>query len=325
MRPDPHRRISSKDEFAYKQGEELFLNAMNIGLQKIELPPIPQRVDLPLIYIVGAPRSGTTLLYQLLSKHLDVGYVSNIMARFWARPSVGIHIANAVLGDNPDSAPVFESTQGQTPVPAGPHEFGYFWRYWLHLDKNLTHHLTKEDLSRVDKKKLTHTLRSEILGASGKSFVFKTVIAGFCARFLTELHPKSLFIHIHRNQRDIARSLLRCRKDRYGNYHTWWSLIPAAGPFKCKNPGEEVGLQTRYCCAEMTEELDTPGVSSISVNYEDICASPKTIIQQIRTALSPWGNVPAIIRNDFSSFEIHREPPLSASLEEGISKGLKVD
>ena len=42
--------------------------------------------SVPLLFIVGVPRSGTTLLYQLMCTHLDVGYVSNAMARWWMAP-----------------------------------------------------------------------------------------------------------------------------------------------------------------------------------------------------------------------------------------------
>ena len=34
------------------------------------------------IFIIGAPRSGSTLLYQLLVKHTRVGYISNLMSLF---------------------------------------------------------------------------------------------------------------------------------------------------------------------------------------------------------------------------------------------------
>ena len=51
----------------------------------------PRRHDRPLryppIFIVGPPRSGTTLVYQALIEYLDVGYLSNFHGWFWGAPS----------------------------------------------------------------------------------------------------------------------------------------------------------------------------------------------------------------------------------------------
>lgn len=320
MKSDPHFKDISEGRFAYKEDEESFLGAVNLGLQHMDLPEMESREDLPLIYIVGAPRSGTTLLSQFLSRHLDVGYVSNLMARFWARPSVGAFVARAVLGENPDSAPEYKSAHGMTFVPAGPHEFGFFWRHWLKLDSCRTHHLTDEELDRVDADNFKKNLEAEILGSFGKPVVFKTVVAGFAAHFLTRLHSRSLFINVIRDQKDVARSLLRCRKERYGDYETWWSLIPKAWPFDCSGPGEEVALQVRHCCAEIAVELSRPGVTSISVQYEDLCSNPKRVLETIQNSLALWGDVPEIIRNDFRSLKYQSGHLLNIELEAAIAR-----
>ena len=320
---DPHLGAACTGAFAYNTLSEDFFSALNTGLQHIALPQQQRRSDLPIVYIVGAPRTGTTLLSQLISRHLDVGYVSNILARFWARPSVGVFLSQAILGDNPDAAPAFESTHGRTANPAGPHEFGYFWRHWLRLDACRTHHLTPEDIASVDAPGLTRALEEELLGASGKPFVFKTVVAGFCARFLTQIHPRSLFVYVDRNARDVARSLLRCRMERYGNYHTWWSLKPSTWPFACDTPGEEAALQVTHCCAEILDELNSPSVNSIHLTYQDICTDPQGVLERIRSALQPWGIVPAMVRDDFRPFAVHHEPPLDAQMEADINKVLR--
>ncbi|MCB0031474.1 MAG: sulfotransferase, partial [Anaerolineales bacterium] len=44
---------------------------------------------LQLLFVVGAPRSGTTLLYQLLATRFAVSYFNNFTARFTAAPLLG--------------------------------------------------------------------------------------------------------------------------------------------------------------------------------------------------------------------------------------------
>jgi hypothetical protein len=40
----------------------------------------------PVFFIVGAPRSGTTLLLQTIINHYNLGYINNFIARFWEAP-----------------------------------------------------------------------------------------------------------------------------------------------------------------------------------------------------------------------------------------------
>ena len=39
----------------------------------------------PFVFVVGAPRSGTTLLTQVIAHCFDAGYICNLTARFCAR------------------------------------------------------------------------------------------------------------------------------------------------------------------------------------------------------------------------------------------------
>jgi ABC-type oligopeptide transport system ATPase subunit len=55
-------------------------------------------------FIVGLPRSGTTLLSQLLAYSLDAGYTTNFAARFWLAPVHGLRLGRrggVVAGEDP--------------------------------------------------------------------------------------------------------------------------------------------------------------------------------------------------------------------------------
>jgi hypothetical protein len=51
------------------------------------------------VFVLGVPRSGTTLTSQLLAYCLDAGYVNNAAARFWLAPVHGIRLARLIAGD----------------------------------------------------------------------------------------------------------------------------------------------------------------------------------------------------------------------------------
>ena len=82
MMYDPHESGPRTSPFAKNTAENIFFT-LNTILHSADLPG-PETVGdvtrLPLVYIVGVPRSGTTLLAQILCSYLPVGYINNLIA-----------------------------------------------------------------------------------------------------------------------------------------------------------------------------------------------------------------------------------------------------
>lgn len=290
---DPHELGERLPRFAKQERDEQFLAELNHALLRVSLtalPGAPNPERLPILYIVGVPRSGTTLLSQLVSRYLPVGYINNLIARCWLRPAIGIALSRSLFGDHAREGITFHSSYGTTQEVVGPHEFGYFWRHWLPLDQAPNHHLSAEAQASVDQPGLKRALEEEILGAFGAPVVFKNVICGFHAALLTRLHPASLFIHITRDPYAAATSILEARHLRYGSYDVWWSLKPSSYPFRHRgDPAAEVAQQVLDCRQEFERELAQPGVRSMTVTYEDLCASPATVLDVICQGVQRFG------------------------------------
>jgi LPS sulfotransferase NodH len=317
MRSDPHEHEARTPEYAKDERVEALLEAANVALEHADLPR-PSDVDpaaLPLVYVVGAPRSGTTLLYQLLARHLAVGYITNLAARFWLRPSVGIALSRAVLGAAPGEQLPLRSAFGTTEGPAGPHEFGYFWRRWLRLDESPTHHLDEAAQGRVDVQGLRSALRWELLAPSGTAVVLKNVVCGFHARLLTRVHPRSLFLHVVRDTGAVARSILASRRERYGAYDAWWSLKPSTYPFDGDNPAAEVVRQAMDCRREIADELAAPGVTALTIDYGDVCAEPKRALRAVQEAVRGLGREVALVGRPPARLDVSQGPQLPEELE----------
>jgi hypothetical protein len=317
---DPHDPGSRQVPYAKVEAEEALLWKLNAVLQHAELPTTQLSVraeSLPIVYIVGVPRSGSTVLSQLVSRYLPLGYINNFIARFWLRPSVGIHLYRTLFGETARHEIALRSTHGVTEGIHGPHEFGYFWRHWLQLDRSRTHHLTEDAVQTLDRVGLKHALEREILGAFATGIVFKNVICGFQASFLTELHPNSLFVHVRREPWEVATSILNCRHERYGSYETWWSLKPSTYPFEIasNDPAAQVAQQVLDCEAEFEHELSRPGVQAMEIRYERLCENPTAALQAICARLRIFGTDLKLLASDIPPLTASRPPGLPAALE----------
>lgn len=294
MEHDPHEAGVRTADYRKNSRDEFYLARLNEILAEAELPnggessPGP---DYPVVYIVGAPRSGTTLLSQLVSRCLPVGYINNLIARFWMRPSVGIRLSSMLLGGSVREKISFSSSFGTTEGVHEPHEFGYFWRRWLEIDGFPTHKIPNDALELLDSEGLRETLKREILGQFRLPVVFKNIICGLQASFLTRVYPKSLFVHIKRDPFMTAASILKSRRERFGCYNTWWSLKPSTWPFTefSGQPAFEVAMQVKECWREIDEELAQHNVLSLQVTYEDLCKAPAKVMSFICESLAKLG------------------------------------
>ena len=316
-----YKKIEPFMQFAKNMDDESFLTAFNKAIINADLfVPATNAIDakdLPIIYVVGVPRSGTTLLSQLLCRYLPVGYINNFIARFWLRPSVGIMLSKIILGKDARKRINFRSVQALTEGPEGPHEFGYFWRHWLKLDDSPNHHLSNIALAAIDRDGLRRALEQEVLASFGAPVVFRNIICGLHADFLTKLHPVSLYVYVKRDPRDVVSSILKCRKDRFGTYGKWWSLKPSTYPFNdSKNdPVIDVIRQVADCRWEMECELASPGINSLTIEYQEMCKDPHATIEAVRSKISDMYRPIQMIDYDSPKFTVSDQSKMPDGLE----------
>jgi hypothetical protein len=291
MHHDPHEAGQRLKDFRKEEALEEYLARLNRYLL-----PFDGDKDLcgpvyPVIYVVGLPRSGTTLLSQLISRYLPFGYINNIIARLWLNPVVGIRLSQAILGSEARERIVFESTHGVTADPWGPHEFGYFWRHWLRLDDAPTHKLSPEHLENVDRTGLRNMLRA-MIGAFAAPLVFKNIICGLQAEFLSQLYPSTLFVLIERDPKAVAASLLRSREARYGDPAIWWSLKPSTYHeiSRIQPTAAQIDRQIADSARDFALELAKPGVRFIRFSYENLCSDPVKCLNMIAGEVTALGH-----------------------------------
>jgi len=322
---DPHETGERLGKFRKNQESESFFEHLNAYLANFKVNGIEiterEISQLPVIYIVGVPRSGTTLLSQLLSKYLNVAYIDNITAKFWMNPVVGMKLSES-LQNNEENQFTLKSIHGVTRDVFGPHEFGYFWRYWFLLDDAVSHKLSVEELSKLDINGFRQQLY-EMLAVKKLPLIFKNVICGFQAEWLTSAHQNSIFLYIKRDIREVCSSILKARHDRYGDYSNWWSLRPPTVDeiLRIKDPVEQVVRQVTDCSIEFDKELNKQHINSIEIEYNELCNNPSRVLSEIINEISTTYGVLGVADN-IEALVPSKGPVLPSYLEESLSKVL---
>ncbi len=263
--------------------EEILLrmNRLLAPLEREEVHKLPKS-HLPVLFLCYAPRSGSTILSQLLARTGCFNYVSNFLARYWLAPYVGGLLERELKLRRDYGNISLESEFGVTKAFMDPHEFGFFWNQWLPV-KNLTV-LTLQELKKIDIKSLQREINA-LKALSDKPFFFKSGIAGMNAGFLAKNIPHSRFIVIKRKYPYIAQSLYQSRQKFYGSEKHWWSIKPTR--YKTlykKDVYDQISGQVVEIYRDIEQQLK--GRAHMTFWYEDICAHPHRILRNIFDFLS---------------------------------------
>ncbi len=256
-----------------------FLNELNKSLQNIECSFPVSASPPPSIFIIGVPRSGTTLISQLLSACTDAGYVNNLMARFWQAPTVGAQLSCEVLKRRIFTG---SSAYGQTLYPEEPHEFGAFWRSVL----NYSDMTQKETDKGIDWNALVITL-NKIASVHQRPVIYKVFQLYWHLATFHNYLPSSKWIWVKRNPVDNALSLLQMRKNKTGKTDTWFSARPiGAEKYDKESPLVQVAAQVKLIEDWIEKQLSKiPNEASLQVNLDELCKTPDAIVTSLISKL----------------------------------------
>jgi hypothetical protein len=240
----------------------------------------------PVILIIGPPRSGTTLVSQLLAASGRVGYVSNFLARFWLAPAVGARIERALgVGDTCHRFD-FDSTYGRTSGWKQPHEFGRFWDRWFNFEQE-THWVDDALRERVDANGLRRSVAS-LEREYGQPMVFKNnTWCTFQADLLAEILPTAVVVACTRDPLYVAQSLLLGRRRLLGDDTIWWSVRPSGFAWiRRRAPLEQVALQAVHIDREMRKSLASIASGRIVwAPYGSVCTDPIGTVTRLLDAV----------------------------------------
>lgn len=225
----------------------------------------------PILFICGAPRSGTTFVSQCLAHGGDMGSITNLVARFATNPTLGIRLAQAL-----DLRPTFsgQSDYGRTAGLGGLHEFGRGWLRILGLDD-----LMQPENTPPLPAQAAHQI-AKIARAWEKPVVLKSFAYLWFMEDLARVLPGSLWLHLKRDPAANANSLIGLYRTRAAGAqpNKWESAVCRATVTRMR--GKPLEQRTLAQVEDLNEHIagalrGLPAERRMTVQFETFMSSPR--------------------------------------------------
>jgi hypothetical protein len=239
-------------------------------------------------FIIGPPRSGSTLTMQLITWSIPTSYFSNMMTSAWKTLGHPLPFTMAKVGKllrALQKFPIYQSHEGNIQGRGRSTEGTYIWEYWFGIKRGP---YEPEDLSDEQINQIYQAVAATER-IFDLPFVNKTINLSLRIRALVKIFPSALFIKITRNPIDIAQSIyqIRLKKPDLGYF--------GARPRECKkingkNLIKQVCEQVYYIEKSINFERAAVGEDRfITVFYRDLCENPLGELKKIADFMSANG------------------------------------
>lgn len=254
------------------------------------------RIDLP-IFLLGTPRSGTTMLQDILCSHESVAYMNNTMHRFPTTFCTIDHYRRRLGLDFEAERYLKDSVRVST---GSPSDAIGFWAEFFGID---VFSLEYRDLQIADLparriERMQNTIRKLIwcYGTPYRRFFSKLLAAVQYTHVIRDLFPNAKFIHILRDARFTANSMVKLchlelehqRSNRGGRKDPTNFFIPYPRFPRLAAYVEQFGLEdfrtTAHLWNDVVSYLGEVKASIpcyYEVRFEDIVAAPEERISAI--------------------------------------------
>jgi hypothetical protein len=240
----------------------------------------------PPVFVVGAPRSGSTLLYKALVDRFDLGYVSNLVACLPQVPTVGLRIARLLRGTRPSAG--YESHYGRISGWKSPHEAGQLWYRWFPRPPHVHVGAGETPSAVLAEVRYEVTAMTALLG---RPIVFKNLYNSMRLAPLAEAFPEASFLVCRRDVTDVALSLLRARVDNEGSTERWVSLPPRQiDALRRLDVPDQVAGQVICTYEQIDQDRERLGDERfLDVDYADLCHDPAGELARVGAFLEGRG------------------------------------
>ncbi|MEC7488691.1 MAG: sulfotransferase [Pseudomonadota bacterium] len=247
----------------------------------------------PVCIIIAPPRGGSTLLHQMIISTFNIGYASNILARFWDAPYFGAQLHSQIA--NPEFISTCQSRFGIGAAPEDPHEWTWFWQKHLLLSGN-DHYVREPGKIAWDRLGQKLTALQTVFEAP---LIFDNVLALNALPYLLENFPTILPVVLERDPYYVCSSVINLRLNRLGDLAALKFHLPrnAEELRQIEDPIEQIVVQVRSLLSETEELLRlVPAENRIHIAYEELKTNPQAQLDRFGQFLAGHGS--GLMRKD---------------------------
>jgi hypothetical protein len=230
------------------------------------------------VFIVGPPRTGSTLLYQLLVRRYRCCYFSNLLNAFPRAPLAVATLCKPFGGF--DAAGDFRSEYGSTSGWRAPSQGRELWASFLPESPNA---LQPDAVPAEVKRRIEAGVRG-LQRVSRRPFVNKWPPNSVRVRLLAEIFPDALFVRISRATAPTVSSILRGRRDLCQRGSGWFSVKPPGYERIMRERCPEEQAAWQIAAIERAIDLDRDAVGAprfFRVHYEQLTSRPREVLDAI--------------------------------------------
>lgn len=261
----------------------------------------------PVIFIIGLPRCGSTLLQQLLGQKTNIAFITNLHAKFWRSPSIGALVSKAFKPSVTFTN--YESVYGITDGLWGPNEWGWFWR---DIIPNSEEQSTKKRWLAKLRRKLSAVQRVQ-----RKPLLFDNVdLLPHITDIAGGIH-NSVFIYLHRDPLYVANSVINASIKRYGADKRWYGPVPASVAHLIDLPiVQRVVIQVQELDQLINKQISTIDKSRVlHIQYGNMCSDPTRMIENFLSFIEKNGGMLKLSSEQIPKTFIARDKPEYLSQE----------
>lgn len=266
------------------------------------------------VFILGSPRTGSTLFYQLVAAGFELPYIANLTNdHFHAHPIVGLAVQAAF--------PVHEhitplSRYGKTAGFLLPSEGSSVLRHWF--GGGHPSELVSASIIPGREEHFIATMEAA-QGLFEKPLVIKNAWNCFRIRYLARALPGACFIWIRRDLAAAAKSDLAARYAIHGTAECWNSATPRnVDDLRSRPYWEQVVENQAEFARAIWEAAAEVGSGRFSeVWYEELCMDPGEVLRGLTKSCKALSSLP--VRRCLEVYgERDRRPVLSRHDESRI-------
>ncbi len=257
----------------------------------------PNRPSFPVASIIGNPRSGTTILLQILANSGAFAYPTNLLTRFAYAPYFGARIQQMLFdpefdpqGDFSDlrSSLNFKSDLGKSQGALATNEFQHFFRNFI--PTFWPRYLNDEDLDQINPFGIAKGLAS-IEYAFNQPFATKAWLLMYNIEYFYFYIPELFFLYIYRDPIYTMQSILLARERYYGSRHSWLSAQPFEYFWlKDLDIYHQVAGQVYFTNNSIISGLEkVPDKHKIYISYEELSKNFNCILEELEKKYSDLG------------------------------------